>query len=98
MVLQVSSIVLMALVRSGFALRGPPMSCITERIIGWRGPAMMAGEPVRRADCREILAHARAWGARPQATRHQTGGPITRAFLEVLEAPLWGFHNSRDGR
>ena len=24
--------------------------------------------------------------------------PITRAFLEVLEALLWGFHNSRDGR
>ena len=25
-------------------------------------------------------------------------GPITRAFLEVLEALLWGFYNSRDGR
>jgi helix-turn-helix protein len=25
-------------------------------------------------------------------------GPITRAFLEVLAALLWGFHNSRDGR
>ena len=25
-------------------------------------------------------------------------GPITRAFLEVLQALLWGFHNSRDGR
>jgi hypothetical protein len=24
-------------------------------------------------------------------------GPITRAFLEVLEALLWGFHNARSG-
>jgi len=24
-------------------------------------------------------------------------GPITRAFLEVLQALLWGFHNSRSG-
>ena len=24
-------------------------------------------------------------------------GPITRAFLEVLEALLWGFHNARTG-
>jgi hypothetical protein len=36
-----------------------------------------------------IVAYAKAWGAR---------APITRAFLEVLEALLWGFHNSRDGR
>jgi hypothetical protein len=27
----------------------------------------------------------------------QHKGPITRAFLEVLEALLWGFHNSRTG-
>ena len=27
----------------------------------------------------------------------QHRGPITRAFLEVLEALLWGFHNSRTG-
>ncbi|OYY03524.1 MAG: hypothetical protein B7Y73_06595, partial [Acidocella sp. 35-58-6] len=28
----------------------------------------------------------------------QHRGPLTRATLEVLEALLWGFHNSRDGR
>jgi hypothetical protein len=32
----------------------------------------------------------------PSQGKHR--GPITRAFLEVLEALLWGFHNSRDGR
>jgi len=44
-----------------------------------------------------IIAYAKAWGARHrQPGQHR--GPITRAFLEVLEALLWGFHNSRDGR
>ena len=31
-----------------------------------------------------------------RARQHR--GPITRAFMEVLEALLWGFHNSRTGR
>ena len=45
---------------------------------------------------RQGLAYARAWGARHKQPR-QHKGPITRAFLEVLEALLWGFHNSRSG-
>jgi Helix-turn-helix domain len=50
----------------------------------------------RNAKCR-IAAYARAWSTRNrQSGQHR--GPITRAFLEVLEALLWGFHNSRDGR
>ena len=43
-----------------------------------------------------IQAYARAWSARNKTGR-QHRGPITRAFLEVLEALLWGFHNSRTG-
>jgi hypothetical protein len=43
-----------------------------------------------------IQAFARAWSARNK-TERQHKGPITRAFLEVLEALLWGFHNSRSG-
>jgi hypothetical protein len=43
-----------------------------------------------------IAAYARAWGARHKQPR-QHRGPITRAFLEVLEALLWGFHNARTG-
>jgi hypothetical protein len=31
----------------------------------------------------------------PPGPQHR--GPITRAFLDVLEALLWGFHNSRSG-
>jgi hypothetical protein len=43
-----------------------------------------------------IAAYARAWTARNrQPGQHK--GPITRTFLEVLEALLWGFHNSRSG-
>ena len=36
-------------------------------------------------------------GAPATASRASTSGPITRAFLEVLEALLWGFHNARTG-
>jgi hypothetical protein len=44
-----------------------------------------------------IMVYARAWSARHrQPGQHR--GPLTRAFLEVLEALLWGFHNSHDGR
>jgi len=43
-----------------------------------------------------IAAYARAWTARHrQPGQHK--GPITRAFLEVLQALLWGFHNARTG-
>src|ERR1700760_1585142 len=49
----------------------------------------------RNAKCR-IQAYARAWSARNrQPGQHK--GPITRAFLDVLGALLWGFHNSRTG-
>ena len=50
--------------------------------------------PLDRNAKARILAYARAWGARHRQPR-QHKGPITRAFLEVLEALLWGFHNAR---
>jgi hypothetical protein len=43
-----------------------------------------------------IAAYVRAWNALHKQPR-QHKGPITRAFLEVLEAMLFGFHNSRSG-
>jgi hypothetical protein len=49
----------------------------------------------RNAKCR-IQAYARAWTARNRLPG-QHKGPITRAFLDVLQALLWGFHNSRTG-
>jgi hypothetical protein len=49
----------------------------------------------RNAKCR-IAAYARAWSARNRR-RGQHKGPITRAFLEVLQALLWGFHNTHTG-
>jgi hypothetical protein len=52
--------------------------------------------PLDRNAKARIVTYARAWGARHcQPGQHK--GPITRAFLEVLEAMLWGFHNSRTG-
>ena len=52
--------------------------------------------PLDRNAKARIVAYARAWSTRNrQPGQHK--GPITRAFLEVLEALLWGFHNSRSG-
>jgi hypothetical protein len=52
--------------------------------------------PLDRNTKARIVAYARAWSARNKQPR-QHKGPITRTFLEVLEALLWGFHNSRSG-
>ena len=52
--------------------------------------------PLDRNAKARVMAYARAWGARHrQPGQHK--GPITRAFIEVLEALLWGFHNARSG-
>jgi hypothetical protein len=52
--------------------------------------------PLDRNAKARIMVYARAWSARNRQPR-QHRGPITRAFLDVLEALLWGFHNSRSG-
>jgi hypothetical protein len=52
--------------------------------------------PLDRNAKARILVYARAWTARHRRPG-QHKGPLTRAFLEVLQALLWGFHNSRDG-
>jgi hypothetical protein len=52
--------------------------------------------PLDRNAKARISAYARAWSAsHRQDGQHK--GPITRAFLDVLQALLWGFHNSRSG-
>jgi hypothetical protein len=52
--------------------------------------------PLDRNAKARIAAYAKAWSARNKQPR-QHKGPITRTFLEVLEALLWGFHNSLSG-
>jgi hypothetical protein len=52
--------------------------------------------PLDRNAKARIAAYARAWSAR-NCLPGQHKGPITRAFLEVLTALLWSFHNSRSG-
>jgi hypothetical protein len=52
--------------------------------------------PLDRNAKARITAYARAWSHQHrQPGQHR--GPITRAFLDVLSALLWGFHNSRTG-
>jgi hypothetical protein len=53
--------------------------------------------PLDRNAKARIAAYARAWSARNRQPRQKHRGPITRAFLDVLQALLWGFHNSRSG-
>jgi Helix-turn-helix domain len=52
--------------------------------------------PMDRNAKARIVAYARAWSVRNRLPR-QHRGPITRAFVDVLQALLWGFHNSRSG-
>ncbi len=54
-------------------------------------------QPLDRNAKARIMVYARAWSARHKRPG-QHRGPLTRATIEVLEALLWGFHNSRDGR
>ena len=59
----------------------------------------MPAEPYRwTATPNAVSPPMRARGARDTSGRVKHKGPITRAFLDVLQALLWGFHNSRDGR
>jgi hypothetical protein len=55
------------------------------------------GHPLDRNAKARIMVYARAWSMKHRRPG-QHRGPLTRATLEVLEALLWGFHNSRDGR
>ena len=63
-----------------------------EKVFGHGG-----GQPLDRNAKARIMVYARAWSARHRRPG-QHRGPLTRATLEVLEALLWGVHNSRDGR
>ena len=58
------------------------------------GPA--PGVPLDRKAKVQIMIYVQGYNARHrQPGQHR--GPITRAFMEVLEALLWGFHNGKDG-
>jgi hypothetical protein len=58
------------------------------------GPGNAA--PLDRNAKARVMAYAKAW-SRLHAQPGQHRGPVTRAFLDVLGALLWGFHNSRSG-
>ena len=59
------------------------------------GPAR--GIPLDRNAKARIKVYVQGYNARHrQPGQHH--GPITRAYMDVFEALLWGFHNSRDGR
>jgi hypothetical protein len=43
------------------------------------------------------MVYTKAYNARTREGRQHTG-PVTRAFMDVLRALLYSFHNERDGR
>jgi len=55
------------------------------------------GIPMDRNAKVRIMAYARGYNAKHKRAG-QPHGPITRAFFDVLEALLWGFHNSKTGK
>jgi Helix-turn-helix domain len=59
------------------------------------GPA--PGIPLDRNAKVRIMVYVRAYNARMKQEGQHTG-PITRAFMDVLRALLYSFHNSKDGR
>lgn len=63
-----------------------------EKVFGLAG-----GIPLDRNAKARIMAYAKGYNARNRDAR-QHWGPITPAFMRVLEALLYGFHNSKDGR
>jgi hypothetical protein len=54
------------------------------------------GSPLDRNAKARIKVYVQGYNARTKQ-QGQHKGPITRAFTEVLEALLWGFHNSKSG-
>ena len=55
------------------------------------------GVPLDRNAKARIMVCVRAYNARTREGRQHTG-PVTRAFMDVLRALLYAFHNGRDGR
>lgn len=55
------------------------------------------GVPLDRNAKARIIVYVRAYNARMRHEGQHTG-PVTRAFMDVLRALLYTFHNGRDGR
>lgn len=55
------------------------------------------GIPLDRNAKARLKVYVQGYNARHKQPR-QHHGPITRAYMDVFEALLWGFHNSKDGR
>jgi hypothetical protein len=55
------------------------------------------GVPLDRNGKTRIMVYVRAYNAQMRQEGQHTG-PVTRAFMDVLRALLYSFHNERDGR
>jgi hypothetical protein len=55
------------------------------------------GVPLDRNAKARIMVYTKAYNARMKENGQHTG-PVTRAFMDVLRALLYSFHNGKDGR
>jgi hypothetical protein len=55
------------------------------------------GVPLDRNAKARIMVYTKAYNARMRQEGQHTG-PVTRAFMDVLRALLYSFHNGKDGR
>ena len=60
--------------------------------------SLIGAEPLGGNANARVAAYARAWSARNRQPRQGQRGPITRAFLDVLQALLWDFQRHEIGR
>ena len=75
------------------------VNLIAANRLGWRTPinAVSRRIPLDRNAKARIKVYVQGYNTRHrQPGQHH--GPITRAYMDVFEALLWGFHNSQDGR
>ncbi len=74
----------------------PPTTCESPRPAREKLFREKRGIPLDREAKVRIMAYARGYNAKHRREgQHQ--GPITWAFLRVLKAMLWEFHNNRTG-
>jgi Helix-turn-helix domain len=75
-----------------FSVHGSCRMSRREKVFG-----QAPGVPLDRNAKARIMVFTKAYNARMKEGRQHTG-PVTRAFMDVLRALLYSFHNSKDGR
>jgi hypothetical protein len=84
---------------SGGFPKGEPMSKLPNHLLPAREKIFgdAPGIPLDGNAKARIMVYAKGYNAKHRQ-EGQHWGPLTRAFMQVLETLLWSFHNSKTGR